>query len=47
MSKCRLFQIQFLILGDSATQGKFWNFYSHLSLERVFLALKKDHKTVI
>ena len=39
-NKCGLFQIHLGGLGISATSGKFDYFYSHLSLETVFPALK-------
>ena len=39
-NKCCLFQIHLRVLEISATSGKFDYFYSHLSLETVFPALK-------
>ena len=39
-NKCGLFQIHLGVLEISATSGKFDYFYSHLSLETVFPALK-------
>ena len=40
MNKCGLFQIHLVGLRVGATPGKFGYFYSHLSLETVFSALK-------